>query len=104
MKCKADFYALWCDSCDCHPSQCKLDNYKMNLKKFKLTTRDKLLLVGYVFCSIILIWLAHALNTPIEHASTGNFRGKIVDIHGSIILCTNEFPAKSWLPVNGKCE
>lgn len=22
--CKADFYALWCDDCRCHPSKCKL--------------------------------------------------------------------------------
>jgi hypothetical protein len=23
-KCQADFYALWCDECHCHPSSCKL--------------------------------------------------------------------------------
>lgn len=35
----------------------------MNLKNFKLSIRDKLLLIGYLFCSSVLIWMAYALNT-----------------------------------------
>lgn len=42
----------------------------MNLKNFKLSIRDKLLLIGWALCSMILMWMAYALSTPIEHART----------------------------------
>lgn len=52
----------------------------MNFKNFKLTTRDKLLLILFIVCSIFLIWLSYSLNIPVHNAHTAlcNMNGMLV--------------------------
>lgn len=44
-KCEADFYALWCDTCNLHPANCprKVPDQKATLHVEQLSTRVSLI-------------------------------------------------------------
>lgn len=41
----------------------------MNFKNFKLIEKNKLLLVLFAMCAILLNWLIYSLNVPVKYAS-----------------------------------